>query len=295
MPDALRLLAPMTWRGVQYPIAARNVSFRHEGIEHTVQYRDWEFVEMLGAHGLTFKYTIPMRESIAKGPYKNLFTEGLPKLFNDMVNRDPATLKDPIFGEFRCTPNAFEDTTDVLKRCGDDVQIELKHTPELAEQDPAAKQLSLAGLTSDAAALDKEVAQANWGQEPSPEPSVDPLQAANGVLTLGAANVGKFNAKIDDYISQMQALESSCDKLEDPANWGIRSQARSNRESAIRLRESQASSTASRLKSKVVTSNQLLSLVAKDTGASIGDLLKYNPSLARTAPMVRAGTVVVWK
>jgi hypothetical protein len=83
----LKLLPPLSWRGLQYPVTQRSVSFRHQGAEHTIQYRDYDFIEQLGVHGLTFSYTLPMREDIARGPYKHLFVTGLSQLLRDSLTR----------------------------------------------------------------------------------------------------------------------------------------------------------------------------------------------------------------
>ncbi len=292
MPDVLSLLPPFEWRGAKYPVTRRRVSFRHEGVTHTIQYRDFEFIEQLGAHELTFSYTLPMRESIARGPYKNLFTVGLAVLTRDTLNREPGTLMDPILGQFRCVPKAFDDETDVLKRCGTDVSVEFTHTPELTAEDPAIKDLSgVAGLTSEAGALDKEVAKADWRQEPTPEPSVDILQAVDGVLAQGMAQIQKASAALHDFAFKMEKLEVSCDRAENPQNWGIRDSARRNREAAIRLDRRLTESPGQKLRRITLNSVRLISDLAREVGMTLEELLKLNPGMERL-PYIPAGMLV---
>ncbi len=237
MTDVLKLLPPLEWRGAQYPVTARSVSFRHEGIEHTVQYRDFEFTEQLGAHGLTFRYTIPTREDIAKGPYKQLFVQGLPRLFRDMQNREAGDLLDPELGFFRCVPTSFDETTDVQKRDGSDVQVEFRYSPELTDE-PTELQTNLegaiSGLETDSGALDQEIAKVDWEQEPSPEPTVDIFQAVNGLLSQGLANIDKVTAKFDDFAGKMEAIEATTERLSKPELWPMRATARRMRELALR-------------------------------------------------------------
>jgi hypothetical protein len=137
--DIFPLLQLFSWRGNEYPLLARSVSFAHEGAPSRIQYRDNEFVEQLGAHSLTFGYTIPTREDIAKGPYRALFREGYYNLFRDMRNREPGELVDPFLGVFQCVPVRFEDDTDINKRDGTDVRLEFMHSPNIdgAEYEPA--------------------------------------------------------------------------------------------------------------------------------------------------------------
>ncbi len=237
MTDLLKLLPPLEWRGAQYPVIARNVSFRHEGVDHTIQYRDFEFVEQVGAHELRFRYTIPTREDIAKGPYKQLFVQGLPRLFRDIQNREAGDLLDPELGFFRCVPVSFDETTDIQKRDGSDVQVEFRYSPLLTDEDPAIQtnlEGAISGLETDAGALDQEVAKADWKQEPSPEPTVDLLQGVNGIIAGGLANIDKATAKVDDFISKCEAIEASCDRANNPQNWPMRATARRLRELAMR-------------------------------------------------------------
>lgn len=237
MTDALRLLPPLEWRGAQYPVTARRVFFRHEGVEHVVQYRDFSFTEQLGAQGLSFAYTIPTREDIATGPYKQLFVQGLPRLFRDALNREADDLLDPELGFFRCVPVMFDETTDINKRDGSDVQVEFRYSPLMSDEDPAIQtnlEGSIQGLETDAGALDQEVAKADWVQEPSPEPTVDLLQGVNGLIAGGLANIDKATAKVDDFISKLEAIEASCDRAANPQNWPMRATARRMRELAMR-------------------------------------------------------------
>ena len=294
MTDVLKLLPPFEWRGQQYPLTARRVSFRHEGVEHTIQYRDFDFTEQLGAHGLTFYYTIPTREDIAKGPYKNLFVQGLPRLFRDMQNREAADMLDPELGIFRCIPNSFDETTDVQKRDGSDVQVEFKYRPLLDDEDPAIKtnlEGSLSGLETDAGALDGAVAQADWAQEPSPEPTVDVIQGANGLLSQGLAQGDKVAAKLDDFASKLEALEQTCDRAENPQNWPIRASARRTREAVVRTKAQLSEDPVVKLRRLTINGTTLVISLAKELGITLAALLQLNPGLARLMH-IPPGTVI---
>jgi hypothetical protein len=292
--DVLKLLAKFSWRGEIYPISSRQVSFRHEGIEHTIQYRDFDFIEQLGAHGLTFRYTIPNRQNIAKGPYKQMFADGYPRLFRDMQDRTAGTLFDPLLNRiFQCVPSSWDDTTDPRKRDGTDVQVEFRHSPPLTEEDPqTVDATTVAGLTSEAGALDAEVAKADWKQEVPPEPSIDPLNFATGVVAQGLAQIQKVSASLQDFAYKMEKIEQTCDAAENPENWGIRDAARRNRESAIRLNRRLKEDPATKLRTFTTRTRALISDVASDAGMTIEELLSLNPALARL-PYVPLGAVVV--
>lgn len=293
MPDVLRALPVFQWRGQAYPVARHRVSFRHEGVEHVLQYRDFALIEQLGVQGLTFSYSLPMRETVAKGPYKNLFAKGLTRLTQDMLNREPDTLVDPVFGVFRCVPGAFDSETDPNKRCGVDVSVEFRHSPDVTAEDPTLRDLGgIAGLSNEAGKLDEAVAQANWQQEPSPEPTVDALQAVDGVLSQGLAQAGRVQAALADHALKLKNIEATVEKVADPANWGIRNQARQQRASTITLGQRLGERPGQRIRAFTTRSQMLVSELAKTVGMSIEDLLALNPSLSRL-PYVPANTAVV--
>jgi hypothetical protein len=288
-------LPPFEWRGAQYPVTARRVSFRHEGVEHTIQYRDNEFTEQLGAHGLTFSYTIPTREDIATGPYKNLFVQGLPRLFRDCFNREADDMLDPELGFFRCIPNLFDETTDVNRRDGSDVQVEFKYRPLVDDEDPAIQtnlEGSISNLETDAGAMDAAVARADWAQEPSPEPSIDFLQGVNGMMAQGLAQMEKASAQLDNYAAKLEAIEATCDKVENPQNWPLRASARRSREAVLRTKARLSEDPATKLKRITLKSQKLVVALAKELGMTLDGLLRLNPGLARL-PFVRAGTAIV--
>jgi hypothetical protein len=241
-----------------------------------------------------FRYTIPNRQNIAKGPYSQMFAEGYPKLFASMQDRTVGTLFDPLLNRtFPCVPGSWDDTTDVRKRDGTDVQVELKHSPPLTEEDPqAVEATTVAGLTSEAGALDKEVAKADWKQEVPPEPSIDPLNFATGIVAQGLAQVQKASAGLHDFAHKMEKIEQTCDAAENPENWGIRDAARRNREAAIKLNRRLQEDPATKLRTFVTRTRALLSDVASDAGMTLEELLSLNPALARL-PYAPLGAVVI--
>lgn len=294
MTDVLRLLPPFEWRGRRYPLVARSVSFQHENALTRIQYRDGEFVDMTGAKGFTFSYSIPMREDIARGPYKNLFVEGLPVLLRDIRNRTADTLVDPIYGAFRCVPSSFSEDAEPNKRDGVDVRVEFQHAPLFAQPDPAVKDnlQSLNGLVADAGKLDQElVSKRDWRQEPSPEALTDVLTAINTFGQKGLRQVNKISAQINDVALKLEKIEDTADRAENPQNWGLRNDARRLRDALIQLNK-RATEPPTR-KFRRITRNYAatISAVAAELDMTVAELLRLNPGIVQL-PMIPAGTVI---
>jgi hypothetical protein len=150
----------------------------------------------------------------------------------------------------------------------------------------------LSGIVTDAGALDQEVARADWKQEPAPKPTVDPLQFVSGIGQQSLAEIQKTSAKLDDLAAKMDTVEKTCDKAENPQNWGIRASARRTRESALRLKARLSEDPGTKLRRITTNSAKLLAGLAQEVGMTLEGLLKLNPGLARL-PFVPAGTTIV--
>lgn len=289
MSDVFALLPNFQFRGKKYPLAARSVGFAHEAIAHVIQYRDNAIIEQTGAQNLTFTYSIPMREDIARGPYKSLFTQGLPALFRDMRNREEGELIDPVLGHFTVVPTSFSEETDVDKRDGTDVRVEFKQSPSLDEdQEPEAP--SLQGVLAKAGRFDDQIKRANWQQQPSPRGTTDILSAVNGLLSLGDQARDRVRGTTQDLLARCEKIEATVDRTTDPANWMLRAEARRLR--ADILTAGAFGQHPLTPKSQAVTKyRQPLSAVAAANGMTVEQMLALNPQLA-ASPMVPAGTTI---
>jgi hypothetical protein len=290
--DVFKLVPRFSWRGVEYPLSGRSTNFAHDSVPHKLEFRNGEFIEQLGAHGLILTYSIPMREGIAVGPYKSLFTRGLLALLRAFQDKSPGELVDPFYGKLRCVPGEWNDDTDIGKRDGTELRLSFKHSPEIGKQEPELKAeiVSAAGLISEAGALDKEAKTINWEQEPSPEPTVDIFGAVSGISSQITNQADRFAAALDDVAFRLEKTEASLDKLENPQNWRFRDSVRRNREATERIRKNYGDPN-KKIQQVVTNSIKTVSSVAKDAGLTVQELLKLNPGLAK-APIVGAGTVI---
>ncbi len=287
--DALGKLPYFEWRDTKYPVLSRSVSFAHEGAEHRIQYRENDFIEQLGPHSLTFTYTLPMRQGIAKGPYKDLFTTGYDQLFVDCRDRTPGTLVDPRVGIYDCVPVSWSDDMDVNKRDGTDIRVEFKHSPKIDEVDIALG-FTVQGVGDAAGALDAELTKVDWEQEPSPEPTMDALNAISGFGAQLEAQGGKVSAALEDFAYKNEKLEQQIDRLQNPDVWPLKRAARRNRAAAVALGKRAADPT-KEIRTTVTSHTRTLTTLAAELDMTVQQLLEQNPVLARL-PYVPAGTTV---
>jgi len=287
--DALSKLPLFEWRDRQYPITERQVSFQHEGATHRLQYRDNDFIEQLGSHSLSFRYTLPLRQGIASGPYKELFTVDYPILFGDCRNRERGRLLDPVLGEVWAVPVSWSDDMDVAKRDGTDIRIEFIHSPDVDESSDL-KSITIQGVGTEAGALDAELSKVDWQQEPSPEPSMDALNAISGFGAQLEAQGGKFSAALDDFAYKNEKIEQQIDRLQNPDVWPLKRAARRNRAAAADLGK-RAQDPTKEIVQTTLSHGRALSVLAAEVGMSLQQLLELNPGLARS-PHAPSGYVV---
>ena len=287
--DALSKLPFFEWRDQKYPLLERKVSFAHEGATHRLQYRDNDFVEMVGAHSLSFRYTLPMRQGIASGPYKDLFIQGYPLLFAACRDREKGVMVDPVLGEFVCVPQMWSDDMDVLKRDGTDVQVEFTHAPEVDEIEDL-RAITLQGVTSSAGALDAELAKVDWQQEPSPEPTMDVLNAISGFGAQLEAQRDRIGAALEDFAYKNEKIDQQIDRLKNPDVWPLKRAARRNRAAATSAAK-RLSNPTEEIVETVTNYGRTVSSLAAEVGMTVQELLAQNPQLARS-PFVRPGVAV---
>lgn len=289
--DRLGMLNPASWRGIVFPLLTHNVGFSHENAPHKFQYRNNEYIETSGAKAWSFRYTIPMRDSVTVGPYRRLFSEILPAFVNAMRDKSPGVLIDPVYGEFRCVPAEFNEETDPRKRCGVDITVEFIHSPEIDETlAPLQRNPSFAQLTDEAGRLDAQVEALPWDQEEKPPSTVDPLLAVSGAIRQIEFAGNKTLAGLERNIDNLEAVERSVDRLADPRTFSLKRRSRRTREASIRAKES-AQDPTRRIRVAKNKYAQTISQIAREHGMSIVEFIKLNPSLA-SSPEVRAGAPI---
>lgn len=291
--DVLSALPRFAWRGEFYPVTERSVTFRHETVEHTIQYRGGDFPEPIGPHGLLFTYTLSMRNGIYKSPYEKLFERKILTLIKALRDRSAGPLVDPVYGHVQCVPISYSDDMDVQRRDGTDVRVEFLEAPDMgAETDQFSGGVqSVTAIVSQATDLDAEIELADWEQEPSPEPSTEILAALSSPFAQVAAQRQRTAAKLADLSFRMRKVERAADAAGNPDNWRLRDTARTIRDSSIAQAVRAAEPPGKKIGRVTVPSRTTVSAVAAANGMSVVELLALNPALARS-PVVSQGTVV---
>lgn len=292
MTDVLQLLPRFSWRGQVLPISARSVRFSHDDTDHTFQYRDGDIIERKGVKNWTFSYTIPFRQDMARGPYKDLFTVELQKFIFACRDRTPDDLVDPVVGSFRAVCTTYEEETDPQKRDGTDVKVEFRHAPRQDVDQEYFDGLSgLDAISNQTGALEEEIKRVPWTpQVPSPEPATDPLSAISGFGHAIERQGNKMSAALDNVAYKAEQIEEQAARLEDPRTFQLVRSSRRLQAAALKLKE-RIQNPERRILRVTLAYAKSSSRIAADSGMTLAELLRLNPSIAGR-PVVPPGTVL---
>lgn len=305
MTDMLVKLTHASWRGIQFPVVDRDFGFQHEQQSLRFLFRDDQLIESIGRENPTYRYTIPWREDIAKGPWKNLFVKSYPDFLNACLDRTNGPLVDPVHGNVQAKCVSLEETLSSSRRDGVDTVVSFVSSPDEDTAGIAGLGLTtLEGAADAAGFFDKETAKLdeatkkrirdlNKGSEFA---TVDPISAVTGVIDQVGIAQSKILSQVGQVVGKMERLDKSLARLKEPKAHSLRNSARRLEQTARNMVDHATGSTVG--KSKRVRQYTVPAAIGRLSLASmlhtdIVDFLKLNPALARVAT-VPAGTRVFY-
>lgn len=297
MTDVFKDLPRLTWRSIEVPIANRRVSFEQEHARHKFAYRDYETIEGLGRKNWRFEYTIPFRQDINKGPYKDLYDQTFRSFLEACADRSEGDLADPILGVYSARCESVSIATDVNRRDGEDVEVvfvdsrppEQVSLQELTYRDPAQIAYEIRQQLDNLPLADVAIPEAI----PDLDFGIDALDRISGLGAQAAAYVNRidsafanFEHKVNKLVGQLEAVDEA---IRSPLNAPIiRSALRLN--DAVNRLKNKAIFPGRAIVTQVVGQDMTASTLAQYLGMSVAEFILLNPSIV--LPLVPAGTVV---
>lgn len=294
MVDVLRHLPPAQFGGIQFPVTSRTFRIAQENAPHKIQYANGVFFEQKGSDAPTWSYEVPARDGVAVGPYHQFFTSTLQSLLDAFLLRQPQTLLDPVWGAFRAAPSEWEDVLSSGRgRDGVDLSISFVHKP-LLEEEFQPEQFSVDGLVGEAARIDEEVERINWQQQDPPEPTIDPLSAAAGLIRQVEFEVSQYLDRLERYIAKTEDVLKAAERHEDPAQtYQLRRRTRRAIHAAQKAKKL-VTDPLKPLRNYLVDAITTVDQLAAQLGTDVKDLIEKNPFLARNGGNVFPGTQVFY-
>lgn len=239
MGDVIKSLGRSAWREIAFPLTARDFAFSQAQAKHRYLFRDNELIESLGSDSPTYRYTIPFREDIVRGPYRHLFTEVYPTFLEACKDRSEGILEDPVHGAIQCKCVSFRELLDVGRKDGLDVDVEFIRAPNQNEivNDTEARTSSLDGARDQALSFNEQSQKINWQQETPPEVQMDIFSAVSSIADRIYAGKNRIEAGMANVAFQMEKTTASIDRLKDPKLAPLRQQARNLQAAALDLHD----------------------------------------------------------
>lgn len=280
----------LSFRGIKAPVLEDRSSFRHENIQHPIQYRDRQFIESTGLKNWIINVRLAFRKGISVPGYGDLY----PTVFQQFVvafeNRAPGILIDPVLGQKRVKPvsiliNAAPDKAD-----GVDVDAEFIEAPEDIQPADDGAPKNTAEMTDQAAAFDQqiELAYRRW-QEPPPDPTVNPLSAINSIGRQVERQGNKISAALHGVAFRAEQIEETTRRLEQPDKSQAIRVVRRLRDSALqlakRVREPQKV-----IVRVIANTDAAINAVAADADMTVEAFIRLNPRLAQSGRVIQGST-----
>lgn len=303
MTDILAQLTPAAWREIQFPVAHREYGFRQAQAAHRYIFQDNQLIEALGAESPTYRYTVPFREDIAKGPWKNLFTSVYPDFLDAARDRTNGVLDDPVHGSVQCRCVSLRELVDVQRRDGVDIEVEFIYSPDLNDiaGDLGTQIRTLQGAENAAGAFDAAVyglddatlAKLDALNGGSPQPTLDPFAFIQSIGDQVDAAQNKIAAKMHDVAFRCDKTSASIDRLKNPKIQPLRRAALRLEGAALRLADTASTPPTPTQVYKNVRDVSLI-VLAGTLGTTVEILLKLNGNLRASmrGMLVPAGVLV---
>lgn len=290
MTDVLVQLQRASWRGIEFPVLSRGFGFQQENSETKFIFRDKALIESLGQKNPTWRYTIPFREDIAKGPWVNLFTVVYPKFLAACVDRSRAELIDPVHGFKPAKCVSLSETLSPQRRDGIDVEVEFIEAPPEKPETAVRVPKTLQGAVGMAGQLDRQLRAVNRQfQKPPPEPKNSPLDALSSVTDQVSVGIDKVTAAFADAAFRVEKSVASLQELKSVSVAPTMLQAKRLQYAILQLEE-ETDPTGARVTRRLTTGvDYSIAALSMRLGMSIQELIRLNPFLRRT-PLVKAGT-----
>lgn len=298
MAGEFQQLLPFMWKGKHYALTRIHLSLAHDLVEHKYWGVDGGRIEATGVAPLRISATIPISNHIFPGAKERwvagtLYPDMLRSFLIDFGKRSTGLVQHPEFGEIACKAErvdfelsgdrqgATEITASWVETLDDDVISKIVNSPandiELGATDLDA---SMADLRKLAPTLPEfEVSISDFARKLS--------GIADSITALSYRQAGVVN----NILYQCHRIQASIDRAKNALTWPATQNLNRIKSAAYDLRKQFLSPNGLGLYTVKADTTLAGVVVALPKGTGVGDLIKLNPTLARS-PVVLRGTLV---
>lgn len=313
MTDALRLLQPCSWRGIQFPTTSIELEFEQDLVEHRYYGIDGARIESTGRGPIGVTVNIPLVNGIARGSketWQTLYPGVFRTLYQATQDRTAGTLVHPELGELVCKVKRLSFRHDGHEaRDGTHLVAHFVVTNVFSSQvitPSPVSQAAQAAIELDSAQTiaisNSAPAAAAAGRPPLnmkalvPTPAMPPFDLAtalDAVSALGdrfSTDVTVARGTVDRYAYHVNRLLDSAARARNALFWPVVDSA-NRAQSALTWMREHPPSQRPILTHTVRVDSTIPDIMSEIPTATLADILALNPQIA-ASHFVRAFTAV---
>lgn len=288
--DVKSTLIAFSFRGIQVPCISTRYGFSQEAASQKYLFKDEGLIQSLGRTNQTFSYELLFDQAVAIPGYEDLFVSTLAEFIDACKDSSAGVLEDPIHGALPAKCASLSYVNDSIQRSGIVVSAEFIHAPADTTSTNPTEIITPLGVSSAAGAFDNLAAKVDWQQEPSPEPTVDILDALTILPNAIDMNINKVAAGMERIRAKMDKVQRSLERVGDVKNWAVWRASQNLKAAAIQTQRNLGAD--GKLVRQYITKQETtFTGLTKILKNSTQDLLRLNPRLARRTTIL-ANTVV---
>jgi hypothetical protein len=318
MANALDLLLPFEWRGINFPTASFEVEVSQDHVEHKWPDRDGAHIEGVGRNPLVITARIPMRNGVSPGKQESfakgaLYPGVYLKFLAACADRSTGTLRHPELGRISVKCKSCKTHWDANRRDGVDIDVVWVETTDKSLDDIIDKdEASISGRTGAQEAKDLDDAIDSYRKRgPTPEnplgapdapflrahpppglPNMSFGQVMNNITGIfDTANLftRSLSSRINEVAFRLDTLSAAVDRAKDPQTWPIRQSIERLRAALHRIQG--GADKDQFVLTYIVPRETTLGAVSAYLGVSVNVIMEMNPDRF-VGCVVLGGTVI---
>lgn len=293
--DILGDLLPLSWRGIDVPCQANEMSGGHSLVEHNQYGVAGGEQESCCRKSVRFSFRVPFRVGIAG--YEGLYPQTFRDFWNACLDGSTGPLIHPELGLVDCKVDTFKAVYDPQRRDGVDMDvvwaesIELGISVDIAAESPINTAIGLAGDLEDIA-TDVEVPEYDDGSGLSLKQA---LAKIKGTIQLAEMSVVNSLNDISNTISAVNDMIDYAGTLTHPESYAILDALKGIESNLQTLKEKTLAGRKKRIAIRVTTSDMRVTYAAAKFGMTIEEFFGLNPLLAVSTTVKAGSEILVWQ
>lgn len=306
MSDIFDQLLSAKWKDVEFPVTKMHMSVAHDLVEHKYWRRDGARVESTGLAPFRFSFSAPLLNGISPGNNERwaaLYPNQMRILLAAFQEKETGDLQHPEFGIIPCKAERFDMDWDATRRGGVDAELTFVQTLTDADfevlEDTPVQVVDIGAIELDSPTLKvdlKKLLEAAGLPLPPylADDTISLSQFANKIKAITdypTVVAHKAGGQIDELVYHVNRIQESVSQAKTSLTWPVTQNVERIKAAAHNLQQTIIAGSRKVKFFRVPEVTTLAGVVQQIPGATVGDIVKLNPTLSRS-PKIPENTIV---